>query len=31
MMYRSLDRMNATKTTTIQDDANRFLALLPAV
>jgi deoxyribodipyrimidine photolyase-related protein len=31
MMYRSLDRMDATKTATIQDDANRFLALLPAV
>jgi deoxyribodipyrimidine photolyase-related protein len=31
MMYRSLDRMDATKTAAIQDDANRFLALLPAV
>ena len=31
MMYRSLDRMDATKKATIQDDANRFLALLPAV
>jgi hypothetical protein len=31
MMYRSLDRMDSTKTAAIQDDANRFLALLPAV
>ena len=31
MMYRSLDRMDATKTAAIQDDADRFLALLPAV